>query len=122
MINKLKVDYVFLSPPWGGIKYKDSDVYSIKELMTPNIYDIIKTSLNISKNIIFYLPRTLILDELFDILSQILNSQNSGSGDRIYLDVHVLKSAKKIKALMIIFGHDIKEVFKKINLFFYLDG
>jgi hypothetical protein len=78
--------------------------------MTPNIYDIIKTSLNIAKNIIFYLPRTLILDELFEILSTILNSENNGSGDRIFFDVHVLKSAKKIKALMIIFGNDIKEV------------
>ena len=78
--------------------------------MTPNIYDIIKTSLNIAKNIIFYLPRTLILDELFEILSTILNSEKNGSGDRIFFDVHVLKSAKKIKALMIIFGNDIKEV------------
>lgn len=77
--------------------------------MTPNIYDIIKVSLNISKNIIFYLPRTLLLDELFEILSSILNAENNGSGDRIYFDVHVLKSAKKIKALMIIFGKDIKD-------------
>jgi hypothetical protein len=105
---------VFLSPPWGGIKYKDSDVYCIKELMTPNIYDIIKVSLNIAKNIIFYLPRTLLLDELFEILSKILNSETPGSGDRIFFDVHVLKSAKKIKALMIIFGNDIKEVIKII--------
>jgi len=118
MFNKLKVDYVFLSPPWGGIKYKESDVYNIKELMTPNIYEIIKTSLSISKNIVFYLPRTLILDELFEILSSILNNQNIGTGDRIYFDVHVLKSAKKIKALMIIFGHDIKEV--TINKNFYI--
>ena len=101
---------MFLSPPWGGIKYKDSDVYCIKELMTPNIYDIIKVSLNIAKNIIFYLPRTLLLDELFEILSTILNSETPGNGDRIFFDVHVLKSAKKIKALMIIFGNDIKEV------------
>ena len=110
MFNKIKADYVFLSPPWGGIKYKDSDVYSIKELMTPNIYDIIKVSLNIARNIIFYLPRTLLLEELFEILSNILNTEKSGSGDRIYFDVHILKSAKKIKALMIIFGHDVGEV------------
>ena len=50
------------------------------------------------------------LDELFNILSSILNDQTPGSGDRIYFDVHVLKSAKKTKALLIIFGHDIKEV------------
>jgi hypothetical protein len=99
-----------LSPPWGGTKYKDSDIYNIKELMTPSIYDIIKVSLNISKNIIFYLPRTLLLEDLFEILSSILNIQDSGKGNRIFLDVHILKSEKKIKALLIIFGHDVKEV------------
>jgi len=99
-----------LSPPWGGTKYKESDVYNIKELITPNIYDIIKVSLNISRNIIFYLPRTLLLEELFEILSTILNLQDTGKGNRIFLDVHILKSEKKIKALLIIFGHDINEV------------
>ncbi len=102
-----------MSPPWGGTKYKDSDVYNIKELMTPNIYDIIRTSLNIAKNIIFYLPRTLLLEELFEILSQIKNSDSSGNGNRLFFDVHILKSEKKTKAVLIFFGHDIKEVFNK---------
>jgi hypothetical protein len=87
--------------------------------MTPNIYDIVRVSLNIAKNIIFYVPRTLLLDELFEILSSILNEDKSGRGDRIFFDVHILKSAKKIKALMIIFGHDIKEVSSK-TLFFII--
>ena len=26
---KVKADYIFLSPPWGGISYKKSEVYSI---------------------------------------------------------------------------------------------
>ena len=37
-VNKIKViyllkqaDYVFLSPPWGGVKYKENDIYSIRE-------------------------------------------------------------------------------------------
>ena len=67
--------------------------------MTPNIYDIIKVSLSIAKNIIFFLPRTLLLDELFEIISSILNEEKSGSGDRLFFDVHILKSAKKIKHL-----------------------
>ena len=39
---KVKADYIFLSPPWGGINYKNSDVYSIKASMTPDISEIIK--------------------------------------------------------------------------------
>ena len=47
---KVKADYIFLSPPWGGVAYKNSDVYSIKELMTPDISEIIK----VSKKIVNY--------------------------------------------------------------------
>jgi predicted RNA methylase len=115
-----KADYIFLSPPWGGVKYKNSDVYSIKNLMTPSIYDIIRVSLNVSKRIMFYLPRTLLLEELFEILSEILNKTQSGSGDRIFFDVHILKSANKIKAQLIIFGNDITTCIKEDDLNEYL--
>ena len=69
--EKVFADYIFLSPPWGGIQYKNSEVYSIKNLMTPSIYDIIKMCLKISKYIMFYVPRTLLLEELFNIIYDI---------------------------------------------------
>ena len=116
-----KADYIFLSPPWGGVKYKSSDVYSIKNLMTPSIFDIVRVSLNVSKKIMFYLPRTLLLEELFDILSDIMNKNSDGSGDRIFFDVHILKSANKIKAQLIIFGNDIGNSIKEEELTEYLE-
>ena len=67
---KVKADYIFLSPPWGGVAYKKSDIYSIKDSMTPDISEIIKVSLKIVKYIMFYVPRTLKLDELFGIISE----------------------------------------------------
>ena len=111
---KVKADYIFLSPPWGGIQYKDSDIYSIKALMKPDIVEIIKVSLRISKHIMFYVPRTLMLEELFDILSQIKKT------DRIFFDVHILKSANKIKALLIIFGYNIDNEIKDNEIDEYL--
>ena len=68
---KVRADYIFLSPPWGGISYKNSDIYSIKESMKPDISEIIKVSLRIVKYIQFYVPRTLQLEELFGIISEI---------------------------------------------------
>ena len=82
--------------------------------MTPNIYDIVKMSLKVSKHIMFYVPRTLLLEELFDILSEINKS------DRIFFDVHILKSANKIKALLIIFGYDINLKINQNNISDYL--
>ena len=69
--------------------------------MTPDISEIIKVCLRISKYIMFYVPRTLMLEELFQIISKI-NGKN-----RLFFDIHILKSANKIKVLLIIFGYDI---------------
>ena len=69
--------------------------------MSPDISEIIKVSLRIVKYIMFYVPRTLTLEELFGIISEIKGS------NRLFFDIHILKSANKIKALLIIFGYDI---------------
>ena len=111
---KVKADYIFLSPPWGGIQYKLSDIYSIKESMTPDISEIIKVSLKIVKYIMFYVPRTLMLKELFLIISQI------NKNERLFFDIHILKSANKIKALLIIFGYDINKKIKENDIEEYL--
>jgi hypothetical protein len=101
-----------LSPPWGGVEYKDSETYSIKEMMKPSIFDIIRVCLSIAKNIIFYLPRTILLEEFYEILSTCLNKEF----DIIYTDIHILNSANKIKAIMLVFGQDINKLqYKDIN-------
>ena len=110
----VKADYIFLSPPWGGIGYKNSDIYSIKESMTPDISEIIKVSLKIVKYIMFYVPRTLRLEELFEIIFSITKKE------RLFFDIHILKSANKIKALLIIFGYDINQKIKEKDIGEYL--
>lgn len=76
--------------------------------MTPNVYDIIRTSLEIAPRIIFFLPRTLDIYELCEIIESILHEKNIDIST-IFFDIHVLKSASKIKALMIIFGVNINQ-------------
>jgi hypothetical protein len=60
--------------------------------MKPSIYDIIRKSLHIAKNIIFFLPRTLLLIELFDIIKTAYAEMGIKT-DRIYLDVQIFRSA-----------------------------
>ena len=107
-------DYIFLSPPWGGINYKRTDIYSIKDSMTPDISEIIEVCLRISKYIMFYVPRTLMIEELFEIISQINEKK------RLFFDIHILKSANKIKALLIIFGYDIDKKIEEKDIDGYL--
>ena len=110
MKGKIKADFVFLSPPWGGLKYKNSNVYSIKKFMQPNIIDIIRVSLNVAKFILFYVPRNLDLNELIDLVSFVKNEIESNSGNKLNFDVRILYSNQKIKTLLIIFGYDVCDI------------
>ena len=57
--------------------------------------------------------------EFFNILNEILKDENLPRGrdinsiniyDHIFIDIHILNSANKIKAVMLIFGNDIEQV------------
>jgi len=60
-----------------------------------------------AKNIIFYLPRTIKLDEFFEIIDNSIKNKNENS---IFIDIHILNSANKIKAILLIFGHSTNQV------------
>jgi hypothetical protein len=80
-------------------------------MMTPNIYDIVRVCLSIGKKIIFYLPRTTLVGELFEIIKDVVKNTKKGYAvETMFMDVHVLNSANKIKAVMLIFGFDDKDV------------
>ena len=83
--------------------------------MNPDISEIIKVSLRIVNYIMFYVPRTLTLEELFGIISEIRGS------NRLFFDIHILKSANKIKALLIIFGYDIDKKIGEKEIDEYLE-
>ena len=83
--------------------------------MNPDISEIIKVSLRIVNYIMFYVPRTLRLEELFGIISEIRGK------NRLFFDIHILKSANKIKALLIIFGCDIDEKIGEKEIDEYLE-
>lgn len=75
-------------------------------MVTPDIHQIVKKSLSIGKNILFYLPRLINLNELFEILYDVTEK------DCIFLDIHILESANKIKAILLIFGPSISTINK----------
>lgn len=59
-----RVDAVFLSPPWGGIGYKNTKKYSL-EAMQPNGFDVVrKCRKYITDNIAFLMPRNIDMDEI----------------------------------------------------------
>jgi trimethylguanosine synthase len=85
-----KIDVVFLSPPWGGPSYLSglapsaksstddtSDVqshpeshpsYSLSSIHPIHGADLFRLSRRITRNIAFYLPRNIVLEEISDLL------------------------------------------------------
>lgn len=110
----MQTDFVFLSPPWGGTHYKFSKNYSLKKMVRPDIHEIVKKSLSIGKNLMFYLPRTIDINELFEIIHSCNNEKI------IYLNVHILKSANKIKAILLLYGPSIIDL-KMSDLYDIID-
>ncbi len=95
------------------MEYKDQESYSLKDSITPNIFDIIKISLKLAEKLIFYLPRNSSIDEFCEILSQVYLDSNLNENSFIFLDIQMLNSANKIKALLITLGDEMSE--KVIN-------
>jgi len=81
-------------------------------MITPNIFEILRVCFSIARKIIFYLPRTVLIAEIFQIMHDVMKSLNKTQDVRnhMFLDFHILNSANKIKAVMVIFGNEIKEV------------
>ena len=84
--------------------------------MYPDITEIIRISLNLANKILFFLPRNLDLDELFDLCSAVKNEIKEKSGENIFFDIKIIKSNSRIKSLLITFGHNIKDYFTRHKL------
>jgi len=75
-------------------------------MVTPDIHNIIKKSLEVGKNLMFYLPRLIDINELFELIHEV------NQKDIVYLDIHILESANKIKAILFMFGPNVAQISK----------
>lgn len=123
-LEEKNIDYVFLSPPWGGPECKNETIYSLKKWITPDIDKIIEKSFKISKNIILYLPRNTDFEELANIIYKYDKETIESLNNIILLDVKYLNSTSKIKAILVSYDPKFNKLKVKlvkkylINLFF----
>lgn len=100
--NSLKGDVVFLSPPWGGPKYKNERQYKL-DMMNPNGKDIFEiTESKITSNIAFLLPRNFDRNELSQLTHRVEVEKN--------ICIHKNSSSrKKVKTVTAYFGDLIND-------------
>lgn len=89
------IDVVNLSPPWGGPSYaKDKDTkFDLKKSMELDGYEIFHTAKRISPNIVYYLPKETLVEQLIEL---------AGPNGQVELEQAVLN--KKIKVLNAYYG------------------
>jgi predicted RNA methylase len=95
-INSVSADIIYLSPPWGGPSYQNQ-VSHLHSLCVSNIngLQLLQKALQITHNVVYYLPRNLNLDDLMSLGIPFQVEKNFLNG--------------KLKALTVYFGHLISQ-------------
>ena len=86
-------DVIFLSPPWGGPQYLESDVFDIQSMIPLDGMKIFEAALEITENIAYYVPKNTNLDQLISL---------AGDGGYVEIEQNILNT--KVKAVTAYFG------------------
>ena len=90
-----RIDGLFLSPPWGGVDYKEIKKYSLNN-MTPNGFELVRMCRKyMTNNIAFLMPRNIDIDE---VRKHLLDKENR----EFEMEQNMVGS--KIKTVTIYFG------------------
>jgi trimethylguanosine synthase len=87
--------WIFLSPPWGGPNYQQKDIYRLSDMNMSDFdgFDLFKQVQNISKNVIYYLPKNVSVADLFK-----LAQAENHSYDQFTVEQHWLNDRFKVLA------------------------
>ncbi|XP_030839258.1 trimethylguanosine synthase-like [Strongylocentrotus purpuratus] len=91
--DDLKADVVFLSPPWGGPKYLNAEVFDLFSMMDIDTAAMFEKARCISENIGFFAPRNANVEQLASL---------AGPGGRMEIEQNFLN--KKIKTITAYYG------------------
>ncbi|EGC31939.1 hypothetical protein DICPUDRAFT_39172, partial [Dictyostelium purpureum] len=97
-LSNLKADVVFLSPPWGGPSYINSQIFYI-DTMVPNGFDIFRNALKVTPNIAYFLPRNT---SKSDIAKLCLISKENGGSEECEVEENYIND--KLKTITLYFG------------------
>uniref|UniRef100_A0A6G3MJU4 Trimethylguanosine synthase n=1 Tax=Henneguya salminicola TaxID=69463 RepID=A0A6G3MJU4_HENSL len=64
LIKCIRLDVLFLSPPWGGPSYKFEDTFSVEEHLNPNAFEIIKSLNESCYRVAMFLPKNVSIKPL----------------------------------------------------------
>ncbi|XP_014098438.1 trimethylguanosine synthase [Bactrocera oleae] len=98
--GNFRSDIVFLSPPWGGPKYKRKEYYDIESYLQPSgASKLMEIAKQFSENVVFYLPRNACIKQVVEL---------AGVGNRCEVEHNYLDS--RLVAISVLYGENILKV------------
>ena len=86
-------EVIFLSPPWGGPEYINTDSFNIKDDIPLDGFEIFNKCLEVTENIAYFVPRNTNLDQLMSL-----------AGKEGYVEVEQNILNRKIKSITAYYG------------------
>ena len=86
-------EVIFLSPPWGGPAYINTDSFNIKDDIPLDGFEIFNKCLEVTENIAYFVPRNTNLDQLMSL-----------AGKEGYVEVEQNILNRKIKSITAYYG------------------
>ncbi|SCU95474.1 LAME_0F12288g1_1 [Lachancea meyersii CBS 8951] len=74
--EKLQIDCVFSSPPWGGPQYLNSELYDLENALQPRgLRETLQGLLRVSENVVMFLPRNSDLGQVSQVTRELLGNE-----------------------------------------------
>jgi len=86
-------EVIFLSPPWGGPEYINTDSFNLKDDIPIDGFNLFDKCLEVTENIAYFVPRNTNLDQLISL---------AGSGGCVEVEQNILN--RKIKSITAYYG------------------
>ena len=86
-------EVIFLSPPWGGPGYINTEVFDLKNDIPLDGFEIFNAALEVTENIAYFVPRNTNVDQLISL---------AGPGGLVEVEQNILN--QKIKSVTAYFG------------------
>jgi hypothetical protein len=88
LLQFVNADIIFLSPPWGGPNYGEA-TFSLDQIEVSGLngIELLKCALQVTRNVLYYLPRNVCLRSLrnFGVPMEVCSFTNRDSAHHIIL-------------------------------------
>eukprot|EP00347_Sterkiella_histriomuscorum_P003508 403364031 len=116
-----RIDVVFMSPPWGGVGYNQLEEYKL-EYLFPDFTETVKSALNFSRNLIFFLPKNTSIKEIIDTLlphAREFNDDPDSDRNELIIEVEQIMYGESCKGIHIYTGELVQIDQKELVDHFY---